>query len=167
MNCLACGRENPESAKFCNECAEPLRLRCSKCGVSNPPGSKFCNECASSVTTGVTSSLAKAKEQSLPDIHISPEQSDAPIEGELKTVTALFADIKWPGPVLAAVLLAPAIVCLFADAGLATGLRRQPAVSHQHLNWPQQRHDRVPPCIAFPGITSAPSSEIILSLPLA
>ncbi len=48
MNCQSCGTANPEGAKFCSECAAPLRPAgiCVACGFANAPGSKFCNECA-------------------------------------------------------------------------------------------------------------------------
>jgi class 3 adenylate cyclase/predicted ATPase len=96
MNCPACGQENPVSAKFCNQCAGPLPSRCLKCGTSNPVGSKFCNECAAPLTTGIQSSRTKTAGQTGSEIHIKPEQIDsssAP-DGERKSVTALFADIK-------------------------------------------------------------------------
>jgi class 3 adenylate cyclase/tetratricopeptide (TPR) repeat protein len=95
MNCPVCGHGNPDGAKFCNQCAKPLPLACPKCGASNPVGSRFCNECAAPLTS--TSQFAKTtSEQIHSEIRIKPEQIDsssAP-DGERKTVTALFADIK-------------------------------------------------------------------------
>jgi len=46
MKCPKCQHENPDDARFCNECANKLELVCPECGKANPPGSKFCNECA-------------------------------------------------------------------------------------------------------------------------
>src|SRR5438128_1143650 len=46
MRCLSCGSENPDGAKFCIECAAPLRQRCPRCGAENLPRAKFCGECA-------------------------------------------------------------------------------------------------------------------------
>jgi len=46
MKCPKCQHENPDDAKFCNECANKLELVCPECGKANPLGSKFCNECA-------------------------------------------------------------------------------------------------------------------------
>jgi class 3 adenylate cyclase len=63
-----------------------------KCGSSNPTGSKFCNECAAPLT-GASSSLVRPK-GTLSDIRVAPEQPEASLDGERKTVTALFADIK-------------------------------------------------------------------------
>jgi hypothetical protein len=96
MNCPACGRENPDGAKYCNQCAVPLPLRCLKCGTSNPAESRFCNDCAAPLTAGSTTLSTRTNEQIRSDIQVNPEQFDsssAP-DGERKTVTALFADIK-------------------------------------------------------------------------
>ena len=93
MNCPACGCENPDGAKFCNQCARPLPLRCLKCGTSNPAESRFCNGCAAPLPAGSTRLSTRTNE---PGIQVNPEQSDsssAP-DGERKRVTALFADIK-------------------------------------------------------------------------
>jgi hypothetical protein len=93
MNCPACGRENPDGAKYCNQCAGALPLRCLKCGASNPAESRFCNSCAAPLTAGSTTLSARTNE---PEIQVNPEQVDpssAP-DGERKTITALFADIK-------------------------------------------------------------------------
>src|SRR5207249_7585532 len=46
MRCPNCGSDNRAGAKFCDECAAPLRLACPACGTENRPGAKFCNECA-------------------------------------------------------------------------------------------------------------------------
>jgi len=96
MNCPACGRANPDGAMFCNECAGPLPLGCSKCGTLNPAGAKFCNACAAPLTSARKSSSIKPDEQVRSGIHVSPERIDfsAATDGERKTVTALFADIK-------------------------------------------------------------------------
>src|SRR5713226_2420498 len=93
MRCSNCGAENPEGLKFCNECAAPFKRRCAKCGFDNAPTAKFCGECAAplSATAGrLDSSQAPAHA-----VRITAEaDSQAIIEGERKTATALFADIK-------------------------------------------------------------------------
>src|SRR5207253_1514069 len=71
-------------------------LACLNCGTLNGPGSKFCNECAASLTTTSQSSKTKTTAKIQSEIRINPERIDsssAP-EGERKTVTAFFADIK-------------------------------------------------------------------------
>src|SRR6266478_1884187 len=96
MNCSVCGRENPDGAKFCNQCARPLPVRCLKCGTLNPVGSMFCNECAAPLTSSGKSLPAKTNEQIHSEIHVNPAQFDSAssLDGERKTVTALFADIR-------------------------------------------------------------------------
>src|SRR5215472_11511939 len=96
MKCPACGQKNPDGAKFCNQCAKPLPLPCSKCGTSNPVGAKFCNECAAPLTTGSISLHTKTNEQIRSEIQVNSDQFDSVStrDGERKTVTALFADIK-------------------------------------------------------------------------
>ena len=93
MRCSNCGTENPEGLKFCNECAAPFRRRCAKCGFENAPAAKFCGECAVPLTT--PADRGAAARTSGPTVHIAaPANSETPLEGERKTVTALFADIK-------------------------------------------------------------------------
>jgi class 3 adenylate cyclase/tetratricopeptide (TPR) repeat protein len=96
MKCSACGAENPAEQKFCNECAAPFKKRCSKCGYENPPAAKFCGDCATALSS---SSLSQplVRNSSTPSVQILPEETvtdSAALEGERKTVTALFADIK-------------------------------------------------------------------------
>lgn len=44
--CTACGHENPEGTRFCQECGGKLGgAKCPSCGADNGPGVKFCNEC--------------------------------------------------------------------------------------------------------------------------
>jgi class 3 adenylate cyclase len=93
MHCSNCGAENPEGLKFCNECAAPLKKRCRNCGFENVTTAKFCGECAAllSASTGAATPLSK----SVSSLRVTAEvDSVAILEGERKTVTALFADIK-------------------------------------------------------------------------
>jgi membrane protease subunit (stomatin/prohibitin family) len=46
--CPKCNFQNPQTAKFCNNCGAPLQavsITCPKCGTSNPAGTKFCSNC--------------------------------------------------------------------------------------------------------------------------
>ena len=49
--CNNCGFENPDNAKFCNECGKELNsiLKCPQCGAENIYTAKFCNDCGSSL----------------------------------------------------------------------------------------------------------------------
>src|SRR5262245_6849831 len=101
MRCGSCGFENPEGLKFCNECGTALIRRCPQCGFRNAPQAKFCGECGTTL----------AQQSSVPSAHppvsytpshlaerILAEQSAmetrALPDGERKTITALFADLK-------------------------------------------------------------------------
>src|SRR5262249_51205740 len=97
MRCPNCNAENPATAKFCVECGVAFRSLCPKCGAENPPRSKFCAECGLSLQSGPPVSQPKtiAPEFSSPPLSEKPpvDAHEVP-EGERKTVTALFADIK-------------------------------------------------------------------------
>jgi class 3 adenylate cyclase/predicted ATPase len=90
MRCSKCGAENPDGAKFCIECASPFVRRCSSCGAENPPRAKFCLECSKPIDP----LTADTKESSKSSVRVSSVADGAQLEGERKTVTALFADIK-------------------------------------------------------------------------
>src|SRR6516164_7800428 len=89
MRCSKCGFENPGGMKFCGQCTTPLALVCPNCHFENPPGFKFCGQC----TTALGSESATP---GLPNPPVTVRETDgsAAVDGERKTVTALFADIK-------------------------------------------------------------------------
>src|SRR6266540_6168606 len=117
MLCPSCQHENPPGSKFCNACGTKLDSACPQCGQVNPPGSRFCNECGTSLTAQPQPPVSSSK------FHVSSSQPPAPstqppvsytpkhlaeriwaeqtameargaTDGERKTITALFADIK-------------------------------------------------------------------------
>ena len=96
MKCLACETDNPDSARFCNQCGSPMEALCPDCGQSNPPDSKFCNQCGKRLN----GSRAAPSRQERQPIAYTPKfladkilTSRASIEGERKLVTVLFADV--------------------------------------------------------------------------
>jgi len=104
MKCPKCQFDNPEDAKFCNECGNKLEIACSSCGKINPVGSKFCNECGHKIT--VISPEQPSKELSF-DEKLAKIQRYLPkdltqkilaqrdkIEGERKQVTVMFCDME-------------------------------------------------------------------------
>src|ERR1700732_3364012 len=94
MRCSSCGFENPDGVKFCNECAAPFPRICASCGFANPPAAKFCSECAAPFSAAPTATRpTPAPPHNMPARRVV-ENPDATAEGERKTVTALFADIK-------------------------------------------------------------------------
>src|ERR1700736_4944519 len=89
IRCAKCGADNREGAKFCSECATPVATKCPHCGAAYTPGAKFCDECAALL--GPPSTIL----QSAQTVRVAAQQAEgSTIEGERKTVTALFADIK-------------------------------------------------------------------------
>ena len=97
MRCAKCGTNNPSTNNFCAKCGNALAKHCTKCQAENPPSSDFCGKCGAPLTTGAGAADPNESLQgSAPNIRVMPEQPDAStvIDGERKTVTALFADIK-------------------------------------------------------------------------
>jgi class 3 adenylate cyclase/tetratricopeptide (TPR) repeat protein len=104
MRCPVCATENPAGMKFCGNCAAPLANRCAGCGFENPPHFKFCGECgaalhsspsgSSQVTTAPAARTPEGRVAS-EKIRVAAEKPATEVaDGERKTVTALFADIK-------------------------------------------------------------------------
>jgi class 3 adenylate cyclase/predicted ATPase len=91
MNCAKCGADNREGRKFCAKCAAPLARLCPQCGASNEPGENFCGECAAALGQTPTASAKKSNDS---PIRVADAPASENLEGERKTVTALFADIK-------------------------------------------------------------------------
>src|SRR5712692_6345959 len=96
MRCAKCGAENPAGKRFCGDCGAALPNRCARCGAENPPEKKFCGDCGSALGQPVVGEGGKPSTAEEPVlVRIAPElQTSETIEGERKTVTALFADIK-------------------------------------------------------------------------
>lgn len=96
MKCTVCQFENQDNLEFCEKCENELGRLCPKCSNVNPSGSKFCNECGND--------LKNHQKPPLIDYHqpysYTPEYlaekirlTKNVIEGELKIVTVLFADM--------------------------------------------------------------------------
>src|SRR5207302_8460042 len=96
MRCSKCGTDNRAGRKFCAQCGGPLKPVCASCGAENEPGEKFCGDCGAATAGSAAAATSSPATLAAPEIHVTPEQLDpsTTIEGERKTVTALFADIK-------------------------------------------------------------------------
>src|SRR5262245_4477940 len=119
MTCPQCKHENPTDAKFCNACGTKLDASCPQCGRTNPPGSRFCNECGTSLVGNakIKKQRTKVKSPSAKTQHPTPDtqhpiaytpshladriqaereamEARGVADGERKSITALFADIK-------------------------------------------------------------------------
>jgi len=88
MRCDKCGSDNPDTKRFCGDCGATLANRCAKCGADNLPGKKFCGDCG----TSLAASAAETSDDR--QIRVADTSASENVEGERKTVTALFADIK-------------------------------------------------------------------------
>ena len=92
MRCASCQHENPDRAKFCQECGTRLALRCASCGVELPSAAKFCHECGTPTSQAAPErDLRVYTPKHLADKILTQKSA---IEGERKQVTVLFADVK-------------------------------------------------------------------------
>ena len=112
MNCTVCGHENRPGAKFCEQCAAPIKRLCAGCGAELRPTAKFCDECGAEIRVrgvtvfGVRENPDPLTANTLTANSLSPRtytpkhladkilQSKSALEGERKQVTILFADVK-------------------------------------------------------------------------
>ena len=88
MRCSECGTNNSSANNFCSKCGNALAKHCTKCKAENPPTSDFCGKCGAPLTNGAGAAVATSTAQE------SASNVRVALEGERKTVTALFADIK-------------------------------------------------------------------------
>jgi Double zinc ribbon len=98
VRCSKCGAENPEGLKFCEQCAAPFKQCCARCGFENSPAARFCGECAAPLDSSPeAASLFRPVTRTEVPASLNESTADHPaaeLDGERKTVTALFADIK-------------------------------------------------------------------------
>ena len=92
IRCPKCGVEAAQGKRFCADCGAALPIRCPKCGAEAQVGKPFCADCGTRLEVA---SLAPAGKPGPPPsgVRVAAEAAEIP-EGERKTVTALFADIK-------------------------------------------------------------------------
>ena len=97
LRCSRCNFEHAADKKFCIRCGAALGLRCPKCSCENTPEATFCGDGGTSLSTSSETDGSQPSPRPLagrpsPASKVQP-QVEVP-EGERKTVTALFADIK-------------------------------------------------------------------------
>ncbi len=81
MNCPACGRENPDTAKFCGDCAHSLAatVACAACGSENPRDQRFCHECGGPLSASAGASAGASAASGAPrSTPAAPADGDAP-----------------------------------------------------------------------------------------
>jgi class 3 adenylate cyclase len=92
IRCGKCDRENRQGRRFCAGCGSALDLKCPQCGTSNESDEQYCGQCGSALVMGSGSAVERHPARA---VHILDENSEPHLlDGERKTVTALFADIK-------------------------------------------------------------------------
>jgi class 3 adenylate cyclase/tetratricopeptide (TPR) repeat protein len=108
MRCASCGFENPEGMRFCEECGTKLVGACPSCGQQVRPTAKFCGACGTTLTQPLPALGAQVMvANSQPPASYTPPhlaeriraeqaalEARGTVDGERKTITALFADIK-------------------------------------------------------------------------
>jgi hypothetical protein len=91
MHCPSCRTDNPADASFCEQCGAKLELVCPACNTTLSPGARFCKKCGTAIAAPGAVSLKKSNDSL---IRVTEDPVAEHVEGERKTVTALFADIK-------------------------------------------------------------------------
>ncbi len=101
MKCPNCQHENPEEAKFCIECGNPIEFQCPKCGAKTPKTGEFCMECGQNLSQPTESipkelsfdeKLEKIQKYLPGGLTEKILSQRGKIEGERKQVTVMFAD---------------------------------------------------------------------------
>jgi class 3 adenylate cyclase/tetratricopeptide (TPR) repeat protein len=91
MHCPLCRTDNPADASFCEQCGAKLELVCPACKTALSPGARFCKKCGTAIAAIGARSAKKSNDAPIRVAEISSSEN---LDGERKTVTALFADIK-------------------------------------------------------------------------
>src|SRR5262245_38934453 len=96
MRCPQCQSENPERARFCEDCGARLEFQCPHCGEAATPGKKFCASCGGSLVAAPATARPAPSPQEYTPQHLAERiiASRDALEGERKQVTVLFADLK-------------------------------------------------------------------------
>jgi class 3 adenylate cyclase/tetratricopeptide (TPR) repeat protein len=99
MQCPVCQSENPDDARFCEDCGVKLEVLCPACSAPTTPGKSFCRNCGEKLGQAQRRARVDASQPNS-DLatpkHLAERilSSRNAMEGERKQVTVLFADIK-------------------------------------------------------------------------
>jgi class 3 adenylate cyclase/tetratricopeptide (TPR) repeat protein len=106
VRCPACGSDNRDRARFCEQCGARLEAACAACGARLGPGARFCGECGAPVAgaggaptagaPGAGQDLRGAAPRAYTPAHLAERilSERAALAGERKQVTVLFADVS-------------------------------------------------------------------------
>jgi class 3 adenylate cyclase/Tfp pilus assembly protein PilF len=97
--CPKCGYENVGGVNVCGQCAAPLVRACPACDFENPGNFKFCGNCGTGLDAAPahapsTESRPRAPAPIPAQLAEKITSAGKQIEGERRTVTALFSDIS-------------------------------------------------------------------------
>jgi class 3 adenylate cyclase len=81
MDCGKCGAANKDGRRFCAKCGAPLERICAACGFANEAEDEFCGGCGAALKAAPPVAVAE------------PAPQPAPVTGERRQVTILFADL--------------------------------------------------------------------------
>jgi hypothetical protein len=105
ISCPSCGHANRPDRRFCTKCGRRLGRACASCGTLIEEEENFCGHCGAPV--GEQAAAARAPAAYTPK-HLAERilaeqaamESRGAQDGERKTITALFADIKGSGEMM-------------------------------------------------------------------
>jgi class 3 adenylate cyclase/predicted ATPase/ribosomal protein L40E len=99
MECVQCGADNPERAKFCIACATPFSRGCAQCGTHNPPQAKFCAECGAGLDASSMFHVSRSPQLSTvasSQLSVVSPQFPSPnpqLPAERRQLTVMFCDL--------------------------------------------------------------------------
>jgi class 3 adenylate cyclase/predicted ATPase len=94
MLCTKCNNDNPADASFCEGCGAKVELVCPTCKTLASPEARFCKKCGTTLAATRSDSHPTSPSESPIRITANAGSATEAIDGERKTVTALFADLK-------------------------------------------------------------------------
>jgi class 3 adenylate cyclase len=94
MLCAKCDKDNPSDALFCEGCGAKLELICPACKASMSSGARFCKKSGTSIGSAKDDESATVSSTRLQISVAADGGASEALDGERKTVTALFADLK-------------------------------------------------------------------------
>src|SRR5262249_43865455 len=97
MRCPSCGFENPEGAKFCEECGAPFGRFCPSVGQPGRPPAKFCPECGTALKTEGKAAPAKSRKRK-GTINVRKAIRPTSPEAERRQLTVMFCDLVGSTP---------------------------------------------------------------------
>ena len=96
MDCPHCQDANPQDARFCMSCGDPLLTSCPECGTELPARARFCLNCGHRLTETEADPRRARLEQYIPKellAKLEGARTKGVVSGERRVVTMLFCDV--------------------------------------------------------------------------